>query len=100
MAQIEFDKAFNICSMHGTIQRRSDGTKLVVRTNSRTGKMTMLYMKPQQRSTPLSQRELQARQRFTLMSREVNRRIAAGDRRPKARIWADVKAAFSDSANV
>lgn len=46
------------------------------------------------------QRELQARQRFTIMSREVNRRIAAGDIRPKARIWADVKAAFSDSANV
>ena len=91
MAQIEFDKAFNIRSMHGTIQRHRDGSKLVVRTNSRTGKMTMLYMKPRQRSTPVSPRELEVRNRFTVISREVARRIAAGDRRPKSLIWAEIK---------
>lgn len=91
MAHIEFDKALNIRSMHGTIQRNRDGSKIVVRTNSRTGKMTMLYLKPQQRSTPVSQHELDIRNRFTLMSREVNRRIQAGDKRCKALIWEEVK---------
>ena len=94
MAQIELDKSLNIRSMHGTIQRNPDGSKLVVRTNSRTGKMTMHYMKPQQRSTPVSRHELEIRNRFSLMSREVNRRIRAGDKRRKDLIWAEVKQQF------
>ena len=91
MAQIEFDKSLNIRSLHGTIQRNSDGSRLIVRTSSRTGRMTMLLLKPQKRSKPVSQHELDLRSRFSVMAREVARRISAGDKRPKARIWAEIK---------
>ena len=83
--------------MHGTISRNRDGSRLIVRTSSRTGRMIILLLKPQKRSTPVSQHELQLRSRFSVMAREVDRRISAGDRRPKSLIWAEIKRDFKNA---
>jgi hypothetical protein len=51
-----------------------------------------------QRSTPVTENEVRSRSRFSLMSREVTRRINAGDRRPRKAIWEEVKADFANNA--
>ena len=98
MARIELDKSLNILSMHGTLQRNRDGSKLVVRTDSRTGKMTMHMLNPQQRSTPVSDAEIAGRTRFGAIGRAVQLRRKAGDRRPYKTIWHDVANEY-DSQN-
>lgn len=98
MARIELDKGLNIQSMHGTLSRNSDGTRLVVRTNSRTGKMTIHMLKPQQRSTPVSDAELAGRTRFGSIAGAVQLRRRAGDKRPYKTIWHEV-AALYDAQN-
>ena len=49
----------------------------------------------QPRSTPVTPEEIARRQRFKEMSKEVSRRIAAGDHRARNFIWADVKQSFA-----
>ena len=98
MARIELDKSLNILSMHGTLRRNNDGSKLVVRTDSRTGKMTMHMLNPQQRSTPVSDAEIAGRTRFGAIGRAVQLRRKAGDRRPYKTIWHDVAIEY-DSQN-
>ena len=98
MARIELDKSLNILSMHGTLQRNRDGSKLVVRTDSRTGKMTMHMFNPHQRSTPVSDAEKVGRTRFGAIGRAVQLRRKAGDRRPYKTIWHDVANEY-DSLN-
>ena len=100
MAYVQFDKALNIQEIHGTLRRNRDGSRLIARTSSRTGRISMHLMKPQQRATPLTDAEIASRQRFALICREVTRRIKAGDHRLKSVIWAEVKAALSDCTNV
>ena len=53
-----------------------------------------------QRSTPVTAKEARSRNLFGQISREVTRRLRSGDTRPRNIIWAEVKAALSDSANV
>lgn len=98
MARIELDKSLNIRSMHGTLQRNRDGSKIVVRTNSRTGEMTMHYLKPHQRSTPISDAEIAGRTRFGCIAQAVQLRRKSGDKRPYKTIWHDVAADY-DAAN-
>lgn len=98
MASVIFDKSFSIQAMHGTLQRNRDGSRVVVRTNSRTGRMTMMLLKPYRRTTPVSDAEIAGRNRFSQISREVAKRVKAGDRRLKSLIWAEVKAQLSDNA--
>ena len=53
-----------------------------------------------QRSTKVSRKEKRQRASFGEQSREVARRLKAGDKRPKKEIWAEVRAAFSTNAKV
>ena len=53
-----------------------------------------------QRRTPVTDKEKCQRALFAQVSREVTRRLRSGDTRPRNIIWAEVKAALSDSANV
>ena len=53
-----------------------------------------------QRSSPVTDNEARSRNRFALISREVTRRLRSGDTRPRNIIWAEVKAALSDSTNL
>ena len=98
MARIELDKSLNIRSMHGTLQRNRDGSKIVVRTNSRTGEMTMHFLKPQRRSTPVSDAERAGRTRFGCIAQAVQKLRKSGDKRPYKTIWHDVAAEY-DAAN-
>ena len=52
------------------------------------------------RSTPVTAKEKRQRAIFAEVSREVTRRLRSGDTRPRNIIWAEVKVALSDSANV
>jgi len=44
-----------------------------------------------ERKTPLSKNERKARSNFGIMSKEVAKRQAQGDKRPRKLIWDDVK---------
>ena len=60
----------------------------------RNGKQRIYFREYGPRTTPLTKQEKQARYSFALMAREVSRRMADGDKRPKKIIWAEVKAEF------
>ena len=92
MAKIELDQSLGITSLSGAISRhrRPDGTVLVTFCTKK-GRM---YMRVYKRTTPLSDREIESRCRFSLMSREVTQRINNGDHRPKSEIWKEVKASW------
>lgn len=100
MARIEFDKSLNIRAMHGTLLRNRDGSRVVVRTNRRTGRMTVHLLKQQQRTTPLSVAEIAGRNNFALIARAVAQRQCNGDTRHRSIIWAEVKAALYGNENV
>ena len=83
-----------IASISGTIGRSGD-RKLIAKTFHKPDGTTetRMYLMPQQnRSKPLSEREIQARMRFKRIAQEVAKRMQNGDRRLKKDIWAEVKA--------
>ena len=85
-----------IASISGTVGR-SGNNKIIAKTYHKANGTTetrMYLMPPQQRSTPVSTQELQARLRFKQMAQEVARRIQNGDKRLRKDIWAEVKAQF------
>jgi hypothetical protein len=91
-----------IASISGTISRSGE-QQLVAKTFKRpdgTKETRMYWMARQQRTTPVSDREINARNRFAQMAQEVSRRIEAGDRRPRKIIWAEVKHTFQCPSNV
>lgn len=94
MARFEFDKALNIRSMSGTLQRNRDGSKVVVRTSRTTGKMTVHLMQPSQRSTPVSDAEKAQRARFAAVARAIAARRRNGDLRPKHILWQEITAEY------
>ena len=49
-----------------------------------------------QRKIPFTKNEQRAQRRFAEMSREVSRRVKAGDCRLRELIWADVKREFAE----
>jgi len=53
-----------------------------------------------QRTTPVTAKEKHQRAIFAQVSREVTRRLRSGDTRPRSIIWAEVKAALSNSTNL
>lgn len=65
----------------------------------RNGKQRIYFREYGPRTTSLSEKEKQARSSFAHMAREVSRRMAAGDKRPKKVIWAEVKADFKKGEN-
>lgn len=83
-----------IASISGTISS-SRHHKLIAKTFKKADgtKETRFYMMPRfQRSTPPSDKEIAARNRFWYMAKEVSRRIKDGDHRPRKIIWEEVKA--------
>lgn len=89
MAKVEFDESFGIRSMSGAFSRKrlQDGS-VVVTFFTKKGRM---YTRTYKRTAPPSENEQATRSLFSLMSREVARRINGGDKRPKSDIWAEVK---------
>ena len=89
MAKVEFDESFGIKSMSGAFSRKRllDGS-VVVTFFTKKGRM---YTRTYKRTAPPSANEQAARSLFSLMSREVTRRINGGDKRLRSEIWAEVK---------
>lgn len=82
-----------IASISGTFARTRDHN-LIAKTYRKadgTKETRMYWMPKQKRSNPPSEREQQARARFSEMAQEVSKRIQAGDTRPRKLIWAELK---------
>ena len=100
MASCEFP--VGIARVSGTL------AKTTIRTSSgtitrrvvacmRNGKQKIYFREDKPRSTQVTQKELKIRSSFAIIASEVSRRMAAGDKRPRKVIWAEVKTAFRSS---
>jgi hypothetical protein len=76
----------------GTITRR-------VVAQFRNGKQKIYIREDKPRRSKITKGELAARWSFAVMASEVTRRMAAGDKRPRKVIWAEVKAELQKGGN-
>ena len=100
MAIYQLDPTTGIETISGALSRRrlQDGSVQVCVVTKR-GRM---YFRTYQRRTPVSEKELAARQRFANVSAEVKRRMEAGDTRRRGIIFKEVYAERKavDSKNI
>lgn len=93
-----------IANVTGTLTKRtirtSDGIVITRRVVAqvRNGKQKIYIREDKPRRSKPTTGEIAARSSFSLMAKEVSRRIEAGDPRPRKLIWADVKAEFKKSS--
>lgn len=93
MATFQFDLQDGISQIRGTLRRNSDGTRLEARTDSHG--RTRLYLMPKyKRSTPVSDAEKAGRTRFGCITRMIQQRRKAGDKRPHKLLWDEAAAEY------
>jgi len=88
-----------IANVSGTLSKTTIVTSKGVITKRvvaqvRNGKQKIYIRTDKPRRSKPTKGEIAARSSFTLIASEVSRRMAAGDKRPRKIIWAEVKADF------
>ena len=88
-----------IKSISGTFRNKHMQERIVFRhyKHDKPGEGHASIQRPQERLTPVTPEELQRRLRFKIISQEVGRRIASGDKRSKKEIWAELKRAYDNN---